>query len=202
MGWYRTHLAPHVIDTMCSPSALGSWRSKCVEGLEGHVVEVGFGGGRNLAYYPSLVTRVTAIEPSPVMRKRAAKQIARNPVAVTWGGLDGQRLELSDASVDHAVVTFSLCTIEDPARALAELRRVVRPGGALRVLEHGLSPLPTVASWQRRLDPLEVIIADGCHLTRDPVALVRESDWQIDAVFQKQAPGPKPWSYFSSIRAR
>lgn len=202
MGLYRRYLAPRVVDTICSPKALGKWRARVVEDLRGDVIEIGFGAGRNLEYYPDTVTRVTAIEPSPVMRRRAEGQIKTSHVVVTFGGLDGQRLDLPENSFDAGVVTFSLCTIPDPTLALQELRRVVRPGGELRVLEHGLSPDPKVASWQRRLDGFEQVVADGCHLTRDVMALVSQSGWSITDSYSRYAPGPKPWTYFTSIRAR
>ena len=202
MGLYRRFLAPRVVDTICSPRALGKWRARVVEDLSGRIIEIGFGAGRNLEYYPSGVTAITAIEPSPVMRKRAEGRMKSSGPQVTFGGLDGQKLDLPDASFDAAVVTFSLCTIPDPALALRELRRVVRPGGELRVLEHGLSPDATVAKWQRRLDGFEQFIADGCHLTRDVTALVATSGWSITESYSRYAPGPKPWTYFTSLRAR
>lgn len=202
MGLYRRFLAPRVVDTICSPRALGKWRARVVEELSGNVIEIGFGAGRNLEYYPRDVTTITAIEPSSVMRQRAQGRIAASAQTVTFGGLDGQKLDLPDASFDAAVVTFSLCTIPDPALALRELRRVVRPGGELRVLEHGLSPDQGVAKWQRRLDGFEQVVADGCHLTRDVTALVSNSGWSITDSYSRYAPGPKPWTYFTSIRAR
>jgi len=202
MGLYRRFLAPRVVDTICSPRALGKWRARVVEDLHGQVIEIGFGAGRNLEYYPREVTGITAIEPSPVMRKRAEVRIQSSGQSITFGGLDGQKLDLPDGSFDAAVVTFSLCTIPDPALALRELRRVVRPGGELRVLEHGLSPDAGVAKWQHRLNGFEQVIADGCHLTRDVTALVANSGWSITESYSRYAPGPKPWTYFTSLRAR
>ncbi len=201
MGLYRRYLAPILVDTACSPKALGKWRAKCVEDLNGEVVEIGFGTGRNLIFYPTAVTSLTAVEPSAGMRHRGAKRIEGFAGEFHWGGLDGQHLDLDDNSFDAAVVTFSLCTIPDPALALQELRRVVRPGGELRVLEHGLAPDPAVAKWQHRLDPIEKVIADGCHLTRDCVALVEANGWTVTSKYQRFAPGPKPWSYLTSLRA-
>ncbi len=201
MGFYSRHVAPRIVDTACSPSSLGRWRSRCVEGLSGTVIEIGFGGGRNLPYYPTDVKEIWAVEPSPVMRRRSAARREASPCEIRWVGLDGQDLDLDDDTVDHAVVTFSLCTIPDPARALRELRRVVRPGGELRVLEHGLAPDPAVQSWQHRCEPFEKVIADGCHLTRDPQQLVADNGWNITSVFQRYTPGPKPWTFFTSLRA-
>ena len=202
MGLYQRHIAPRVVDTLCSPRALGKWRARAVEDLVGSVIEIGFGAGRNLQHYPSSVTSITAIEPSLVMRHKAAKQIAASGRDVVFAGLDGQKLDLPDGEFDAAVVTFSLCTIPDPEAALRELRRVVKPGGELRALEHGLAPDPKVAAWQRRLDPLEQRIADGCHLSRDVRAMVPAAGWTIIESYSRYAPGPKPWTYFTSLRAQ
>jgi SAM-dependent methyltransferase len=198
---YRRHVAPRVVDLICSPQGLNKWRARCVADLRGTVVEIGFGAGRNLALYPETVTEVVAVEPSSVMRDRAKRQLALSKIPVRYGGVDGQSLDLPDNSVDAAVVTFSLCTIKDPERALRELLRVVRPGGELRALEHGLASDAGVARWQRRLNPIEMAVADGCQLTREPVVLVESSGWCVTANYQRFAPGPKPWSYFTSLRA-
>jgi ubiquinone/menaquinone biosynthesis C-methylase UbiE len=186
---------------ICSPEGLNKWRARCVAELSGTIIEVGFGAGRNLALYPDTVTEVVAIEPSPVMRARAEQQIDQSKIPVRYGGLDCQYLDLPDNSVDAAVVTFTLCTIKDPERALRELWRVVRPGGELRALEHGLAPDAAVARWQRRLNRLEMAMADGCQLTRDATTVVESSRWRITANYQRFAPGPQPWSYFTSLRA-
>ncbi len=202
MDLYRHYLAPRVVDFVCSPKGLNKWRSRCVEELSGTIVEIGFGAGRNLAFYPESVNEVIAIEPSPIMRKRATRQIDHSSIPVRWGGLDGQNLDLESDSVDAAVVTFALCTIPDPVRALIELRRVVRDGGDLRALEHGLAPDPGIATWQHRLNGFEQKIADGCQLIREPSKLIEEAGWHVYADYHRFAPGPKPWSYFTSIRAR
>jgi ubiquinone/menaquinone biosynthesis C-methylase UbiE len=201
MDLYRHYVAPRVVDLACSSKGMAKWRARCVEDLAGTVVEIGFGAGRNLVYYPPSVTEVIAVEPSPVMRRRAERQLAAADVRVRWGGLDGQRLDLEDDTVDAGVVTFALCTIPDPVAALDELRRVVRPGGQLRVLEHGLAPDESVARWQRRLNGVERRLADGCQLVHDPVASVAAAGWTITATYQRYSPGPKPWSYFTSLRA-
>lgn len=201
MSFYQRHLAPRLIDLACSPKALGSWRRRVVDDLAGVVVEVGFGTGRNLPYYSDTVTSIVAVEPSPHMRRRALAAAARYARPVTLGDRDGERLSLPDDFADAAVITFALCSIPDPITALRELRRVVRPGGVLRVLEHGLAPDARVATWQRRLDPWERRVADGCHLTRDASSLVAASGWRITSCYQAYVAGPKPWSYFTSLQA-
>ena len=202
MSWFSTTISPRLIDIACSPASLTKWRARCLDDLEGTVVEIGCGSGRNFPIYPSEVTSLLAVEPSTLMRERAQSRVGQAPCPVRWSGLDGQRLELEDDSCDAAVATFVLCTIPDPGLALRELLRVVRPGGELRVLEHGLAPRESVAKWQRRLDPLERFLADGCSLSHDPLAAVVDAGWDVTSNFSKFVPGPKPWSYFSSIRAR
>src|SRR6185437_9908019 len=102
-----------------------------------------------------------------------------------------------DGSCDAALCTFTLCTVPDPARALAEFHRVLRPGGAVHFLEHGLSPEPGVARWQHRLDPVQRRVADGCHLSRDAPALVEEAGFALRLTEQQYVRGPKPWSWLS-----
>jgi SAM-dependent methyltransferase len=119
-------------------------------------------------------------------------------------GLDGQSLDAEDESYDAVLTTFTLCTIPDAAAALTELRRVLRPGGAVHFLEHGLSPDARVASWQRRLEPLQRRTAGGCHLTRDVSSLLTEALWDVDRLEQDYLPGPRlsrPWGWLSQGRA-
>jgi SAM-dependent methyltransferase len=113
-------------------------------------------------------------------------------------GLDGQRLEAPDASYDAVLATFTLCTIPDPGAALAEVRRVLRPGGAFHFLEHGLAPDTGVVTWQHRLEPLQRRVFAGCHLTRDVPALVAAGGLDVTMLEQRYLPGPRigrPWSY-------
>jgi SAM-dependent methyltransferase len=131
----------------------------------------------------------------------AARRLAASPVPVRRVGLDGQSLPLEDACSDHVLCTFSLCTIPDPEAALAEVRRVLRPGGRFHALEHGLAPDPAVVAWQRRLDPVQHRVAGGCHLTRDPVALVRAAGFTVEESSQRYGKGPRPFSYFTRLVA-
>ena len=120
---------------------------------------------------------------------------------IIYSGLRGESLELDDDSCDSALCTFTLCTIPGVEQALAELRRVLRPGGRFHFLEHGVAPDPSVRRWQHRLDPAQKTLADGCHLTRDPVALVEDAGFEIESVKRGYARGPKPWVYFTTGRA-
>jgi len=173
-------------------------------GLTDRVLEIGFGSGLNLAGLPAEVASVDAVEPSDVGWELSAERRAASPVPVARVGLDGQRLAAPDASYDAVLSTFTLCTIPDVEAALAEVRRVLRPGGTLHLLEHGLAPDARVAGWQRRLDPLQGRVAAGCHLTRDAPALVEAAGFTVDRLEQQYLPGPglgKPWTFVSLATA-
>jgi ubiquinone/menaquinone biosynthesis C-methylase UbiE len=189
---------PRLVDRACGTGGLQKWRAQVTEGLTGRVVEIGFGSGLNVDLYPSSVAEVLAVEPAAVARRLSSERVARSAVTVTHIGLDGQSIPLDDGSCDSALSTFTLCTIPDVRQALSELRRVLRPGGQFHFLEHGLSPDAAVATWQRRLEPWQRRLADGCHLTREPVALVREAGFAIDRAEERYAKGPKPWSWFTA----
>jgi len=197
MGWYRERIVPHIVNWACATPGMERWRVQVCEGLHGDVVEIGFGSGLNVAHYPDAVQRVYAVEPSGRSLQIGAKRISDARVPVEHVGLDGQSLPLDDASCDCALVTFTLCTVPDPDLALRELRRVLKPGGTLHFLEHGIAPDPRTARWQRILDPLEQRVADGCHLTRDTPALITAAGFEVTWLEQRFARGPKPWSYFS-----
>ena len=202
MGLYQRVVVPRVVNWACSLPLMNRWRATVCAGLTGDVVEIGFGTGLNVPHYPPAVTRVFAVEPSDASYALAAGRLRASRVRIERVGLDGHSLALADATCDAALITFTLCTVDDPARVLAEVRRVLRPGASLHFLEHGVAPTPRVARWQRWLDPIEQVVADGCHLTRDAPALVRAAGFEIVELEQGFAKGPKPWSYFSVGRAR
>ncbi|GAB3255707.1 class I SAM-dependent methyltransferase [Nocardioides dilutus] len=203
MGWWEAHVVPRLVDLTCSQPPIMELRREVCEGLSGRVIEVGFGSGLNLGVLPPEVTSLDAVEPSDLAWKRSAGRRADSKVPVERVGLAGEDLAVGDAAYDAALVTFSLCTIPDPARALAELHRVLRPGGALHFIEHGLAPDEGVRRWQRRLEPVQRRVSGGCHLTRDPEALVRGAGFAVDGVRHTYfAPGPgKPFGYLSWGRA-
>ena len=202
MGIYRERVLPHLVDLTCGTRALRRWRADVAGGLAGTVVEVGFGSGLNVPHYPPAVRLVYAVEPSLVARRIAAGRVAASDVPVEHVGLRGEEIPLEDASCDGALSTFTLCTIPHVERALAEILRVLRPGGQLHFLEHGLAPDPRVATWQRRLEPLQKRLADGCHLTRDPAALVGAAGFDLRHVQSRYGTGPKPWAWITTGVAR
>jgi ubiquinone/menaquinone biosynthesis C-methylase UbiE len=201
VGFYGEQVLPRFVDRACGAAGMAEWRAGVTAGLSGRVIEIGFGSGLNVEHYPSTVDVVLAVEPAEVARRLAQRRIAASSVPVEHVGLDGQSVPLGDASCDGALSTFTLCTVPDTRAALAELRRVVRPGGSFHFLEHGLADDPGVAHWQRRLDPWQRRLAGGCHLTRDVPALVAEAVLNIDRVEQRYAKGPRPWSWFTTGRA-
>ncbi len=192
-------------DRSLSSRPIMALRRDVCAGLSGRVVEIGFGSGLNLSVYPASVTSVDAVEPSDVGWELSGARRTASSVLVERVGLDGQRLEAEDATYDAALSTFTLCTIPDVEAALAEVRRVLRPGGTLHVLEHGLAPDPRVATWQRRLDGLQGRVAAGCHLTRDAPSLVGRAGFTVDRLDRSYLPGPgvaKPWTFVSLAVAR
>jgi len=149
-----------------SSRAFVEQRVPALAAVRGRVLELGFGSGLNLPHYPPGVTELLALEPAQLNRKLARRRLAAARFPVEWVGLRGEEIPLDGASVDAVVSTWTLCTIPDLSQALREVVRVLRPGAALHFLEHGLSPEPGLARWQRRLTPLQRRLAGGCHLDR------------------------------------
>jgi ubiquinone/menaquinone biosynthesis C-methylase UbiE len=198
MGVYADHVLPRIVNVVCGMKSVAPLRQRVCQGLRGDVVEIGFGSGHNVPFYPDAVTNVIAIEPADVGWKLAQKRVGESSVPVQRSGLDGQSLPLPDASCDSALSTFTLCTIPDVAAALHEVRRVLKPGGTLHFLEHGLAPDAKVQRWQHRLEPMEKRMVGGCHLTREIVELVTGAGFaiaEVDAFYEKGAPKPFGWEW-------
>lgn len=198
MPFWTDQVVPRVTDKLLGNREVMKLRRHAVDGLEGDVVEIGFGSGLNVPLYPDRVSTVYAVDPSLVARKLSSERVAASPVDVQFVGLDGASLPLDDASVDAALSTFTLCTIPDVANALAEVHRVLRPGGTFHFLEHGLSPDPSVARKQERFNGIQQRLAGGCHLNRPIDALVSEAGFEITELENDHMPGPKfmlPWGY-------
>ena len=201
MPFYREQVVPRLVALTCGASGLSDLRAQTTAGLSGSVVEIGFGSGFNVPHYPAAVERVSAVEPSATAFRMAGKRIGASAVPIEQVGLDGQSLPLGDASCDGALCTFTLCTVPDPVAVLAEVRRVLKSGGRFHFLEHGLAPDPKVVAFQHRVEPLQRRLADGCHLTRDPIALVRSAGFDVEDVDQNYGRGPKAWTYLTRATA-
>jgi SAM-dependent methyltransferase len=193
MGLYGDHLLPRIINVACATKATQPLRRRVCEGLAGDVVELGFGSGLNVPFYPGSVARVAAVEPADLGWKLADKRLRASRVAVERSGLDGQSLPFADDSFDAALSTWTLCTIPDVAAALREVHRVLKPGGTLHFVEHGLAPDEPVRRWQRRLEPVQNRVFGGCHLTRPVVELITAAGFtvtELDVFYEDSSPKP------------
>ncbi len=191
MGVYAEQVLPRIINTACGMKSADPLRSRVCEGLHGRVVEIGFGSGLNIPFYPRAVTGVDAIEPADLGWKLAEKRLADSSVPVERSGLDGQTLPLADDSCDTALSTWTLCTIPDAVAALLEVRRVLKPGGTLHFIEHGLAPDEKVRHWQHRMEPIQKRLFGGCHLTRQIADLLTSAGFtieEVDVFYEKGAP--------------
>jgi SAM-dependent methyltransferase len=191
MGFYARRVVPRIINLACGAEAFEPLRRRACAGLSGQVVEIGFGSGLNVPFFPAAVTGVAAVEPADLCWKLAAQRIRAASVPVRRAGLDGQSLGFPDSSYDAALSTWSLCTIPDPVAALREVRRVLRPGGTLHFLEHGLAPDEAVRRWQRRLDPVEMRLTGGCRFTRPIAELLVTAGFtvtELEAFYQPGVP--------------
>ncbi|HEX4867165.1 MAG TPA: methyltransferase domain-containing protein [Acidimicrobiales bacterium] len=191
MGVYREQVLPRIIDVACGLQSNECLRERVCAGLEGKVVEVGFGSGLNVPHYPAAVTEVAAVEPSDTAWKLAQKRVLASRTLVRRVGLDGQSLPLPDDSCDAALSTWTLCTIPDVATALWEVRRVLKPGGTFHFVEHGLAPDVKVQRLQHRLEPVQKRLFGGCHLTRRIADLLSAAGFTIveaDVFYEDGAP--------------
>lgn len=195
MSLYEAQILPRLIDLVLRGREFDLMRHRVAANLEGDVVEIGFGSGRNVPHYPTSVTRVRAVDPATVGRTLASRRVAASPIPVEYVGLDGQDLPLEDSSVDNLLTTWTLCTIPDVYRALTEARRVLRPGGAIHFVEHGRSPSTSVARWQDRLTPIQRRLFGGCHLNRPIDRLLIDAGFELTRIEHYYARGPKPFGY-------
>jgi len=201
MALWTDRILPHLVDKSLSTGDVMKARERVCADLAGQVIELGFGSGLNIEKYPGSVVSLAAVEPSDVAWSMSAGRRAASRTPVTRSGLDGQSLDEPDGGFDAALSTFTLCTIPDVERALHEVHRVLRPGGTFHFLEHGLAPQPRIVRWQQRMEPLQKVVAGGCHLTRDIPALVSAAGFEITELDQRYLAGPKasrPWTYVHS----
>lgn len=201
MGLYDNCVMPRLIGVVCGNTFFDSWRRRVCEGLEGNIIELGFGSGTNLPFLPAAVRHVVAVEPSLTARAGAQSRMRASNVGIEFVDLDGPE-SLGANSLDGALCAFTLCSVLDPDAILRQLLRVLKPDAAFHFLEHGLAPDSHTALWQHRLNGLEQRVAGGCRLTRDPLELVSAAGFEIESSVQEYAKGPKPWSYFTLGVAR
>jgi len=202
MGFYHEQFLPRFQDLAMRRKATRTVRARVCEGLRGEVVEIGFGTGLNAAYYPGEVTKILAVEPSKVCMELAQPRITRTTASVELAGLNGEYLDLPSEHFDSVLSTWTLCTIPNLARALEEIRRVLKPGGSFHFVEHGHAPDATVARWQERLEPLNKRLAGGCHLTRRIPDSIEQAGFALQAIDTYYIKGePKIFGYTFEGRA-
>lgn len=182
MGFYGNVIFPRVIETLMSNPLFQEQRDLVLRDVRGETLEIGFGTGLNLPHYPAHVKKLTVIDPNAGMKTLAERRIAASPIEVDRRVLGGENLPMEDESFDTVVCTWTMCSIADVGRALAEVRRVMRPGGRFIFIEHGLSDKEKYRAWQNRVNGVWRRIGDGCNLNRPIDELVTASGLELTAV--------------------
>ena len=201
MSLYQRWILPRVLDCVMGLEATMPYRRRIAARAHGVVLEVGIGSGVNLPLYVSGVDRMIGVDPSPELLRIAAPRAKGTAFPVELKCGSAEALPLADASVDTVVMTWTLCSISGAAAALAEMRRVLKPGGELLFVEHGRAPDAGVARWQDRVTPVWKHLAGGCHLNREPDALVRAAGLRIEDLATGYAPGPRLMTFCYEGRA-
>lgn len=203
-SWYERNILPKLLCCACGAPAISKQRSRVVPRAQGRVLELGIGGGLNLAFYdPAKATSVTGVDPSAELR--AIAQAAPRPegLAVDVQPGEAENLPFEDASFDTVLCTFTLCSVRSPPAVLSEARRVLKPEGRFLFCEHGLSPDAGVSRWQRRLEPVWKRMAGGCHLTRPVAAAVEAAGFTLDEAqrqYLPKTPRPLGWCEWGAAR--
>jgi ubiquinone/menaquinone biosynthesis C-methylase UbiE len=192
---YNRYVLPHLINFAMSRDDVTRLRTVQVPKAKGIVLEVGIGSGLNLPFYTDAVTRLYGVDPSRELLAMARPRAVSTPFPVKLLEEEAERISLADASVDTIVVTWSLCSIADPARALREMRRVLRADGMFIFVEHGLAPEAGVQKWQNRLTPVWKRFTGGCHLNRPVADMIRRAGFAIVDLRTEYLPGPRPMTF-------
>jgi ubiquinone/menaquinone biosynthesis C-methylase UbiE len=196
MGFYSRVILPRLLDWSMSGPEMAQYRHQLLADVSGQVLEIGFGTGLNLAYYPEQVQQLTTIDINPGMNEIARRRIQASSIQVQHQILSSDRLPMADSTFDSVVSTWTLCSIANVQAALQEIHRVLKPGGKFFFVEHGLSPEPNIQTWQHRLTPIQKIIGDGCHLDRNIKALVEQVFPTVCLEEFYEQSVPKTFGYF------
>jgi ubiquinone/menaquinone biosynthesis C-methylase UbiE len=202
MSVYRRCVIPWLTHLAMRQTQLVPFRQRVIGAAAGRVLEIGFGSGLNFPLYGGAVDTVIGIEPSSALLNMARPRAAAAAAPIALVDASAETIPLDGRSIDTVVTTWTLCTIANAAQALAEMRRVLRPGGALLFVEHGRAPEPGVARWQDRLDPLWSRLAGGCHLNRKMDDLIGGNGFRIEVLENTRIPGPRTHTYLYEGRAR
>jgi len=198
MGFYSRLIFPVLCDFALDTPQVAKLRQELLSEVSGEILEIGFGTGLNLPHYPEQIRKITAVDPNPGMHRKARKRIEQSGIEVDKRLLSSEQLPFEAEAFDCVVSTFTMCSIEHIGRAMAEVYRVLKPGGRFLFLEHGLSPDRAVQKWQRRLNWLERCVGDNCHLDRNIRELVTEQPFrsvEMDEFYLEQTPKTHGYMY-------
>jgi ubiquinone/menaquinone biosynthesis C-methylase UbiE len=195
VAFYRTHILPRLTHLAMRQEQLRPYRERVASVARGRVLEIGIGSGLNLPFYPDAVERVIGIDPSPGLLRLASRATRRTVLETDLIEGVAEDLPLEDNSMDCVVVSWTLCSVTNPDRVLAEIRRVLKPGGLFSFVEHGLAPDERVRQWQHWLTPVWSRCAGNCHLDRPTARLVERSGFRLDRIETGYAQGPKPMTF-------
>ena len=196
MSLYGSYLLPRLLDLAMRNKETARLRASWIPQARGEVLEIGIGSGLNLPFYARDVQRVYGVDPSVELQRMARKKALAEPIKLEFLVQSAEeRLPLPDASIDTAVITWTLCSITDAPKALQQVNRVLRMGGRLIFVEHGHSPDLRVADWQERITPLWKRLAGGCCLNRKIDELISAAGFRIGELKTCYLPGPRPMSY-------
>lgn len=198
MSIYDKWILPRLTDFAMRNKEATRYRSQLVPRARGAVLEIGVGSGLNLPFYGTRVARLVALDPSEELLRMARKKAGAASVPIEFLAHTGEEIPLDDGTFDTVVTTWTLCTIPDAGKALSEMKRVLKPGGTLLFVEHGLAPDRRVRAWQERLNPLWRRFSGGCNLNRKMDSLIQASGFRIVALDMAYARGPRPMSYIYS----
>lgn len=193
MGFYDRHLLPHLVHFTCGMRPAMKQRAKVVPLASGRVLEIGVGSGLNIPLYdPGRVEHLWGLDPSAEMWAIAQKNARDHHLEAEFIQAGAESIPLADGAADTVVMTYTLCTVPEAAEALAEIRRVLKPGGRLLICEHGLAPDPSVVRWQNRVNPLWRFLAGGCNLNRPVDRLLIDAGFDFANLQTMYIPGWKP----------
>ena len=202
MGLYSDIILPRLCDLAMRNKRLVPIRERLIGAAEGRVLEVGIGSGLNLPFYRPPVREVLALEPAAKLVTMARRASRATSMPVSFLEASAEAIPLHDHCVDTIVTTWTMCSIPQAAAALADMRRVLRPGGKLLFVEHGLAPDEGVRRWQDRLTPAWRRFSGGCHLNRPIRSLIEDAGFRIDRIETGYLPGPKPMTFMYEGSAR
>ena len=196
MGFYARRVLPHIVNMAMKNKDATRLREAWVPKARGNVLEVGIGSGLNLPFYSSEVHRVVGVEPSLALQEMAAKRAATGRTRVDFLLQSAEEPRpLPDQSIDTIVMTWTLCSIPNAPKALAQMKPVLKPDGRLLFIEHGRAPDPGIVAWQDRLTPVWKRIGGGCHLNRKIDDLITAAGFEIGELRTCYLPGPRPMTY-------